>query len=447
MQFIYLFLSIYFGRKNPLFFLIFPLALIQGPGAFIDTRTVMVAPEFFLVGKNILKDITIFYLIFVVFYLRKRADFSLLKKTPMILYFVYIVFLILMTLATSGTNYEAIAIIRLWLYMVLGYFLLILLFSSVSIDLFFQFINVLFFINGIQSVFYILNSSGILPVFDQSFIYSEIESGSGTFLRDFNTIPNFSSFLFMLGIVSLLLEDKRITRKVMYFTLFTYPIVLLFTFTRSLLITTVIQLFLTLLVLIRYRPTVIFKSYVFVLIICGLFLFIFIKSSFINEFNYFNERFSGVVEEGAKEGNVDIRIQYHEKAWQLLANNNSLLLGDGLNKRLNNNMGNIGAWAADSTIPFLLLYTGLIGTLLFFGNMIYFLLLTMRSDFYSLNPLAITLFTAFSASIISFFLMGGNAWGSPLVFFDFVLIVYLRSIYYSESEPGLSNSRNYEAIN
>jgi hypothetical protein len=437
MQFIYLLISLYFGRKNPLFFLIFPLALIQGPGAFIDTRTVLVAPEFFLVGRNIMKDLTIFYLIIVVFYLKKKVNFRILKESPMKLYLAYILFLIFMTIAISGTKYEAIAIIRLWLYMVLGYFLMILLFSSVNIELFFRFLTVLFWTNGIQSVLYILNSSGILPVFDQSFFYSEIESGSGTFLRDFNTIPNFSNFLFILGITSLLLTEERINRKAIYFTLATYPVVLLFTFTRSLLISSVIQLILVLLVILWYRPSVIFKSYVFVLITCGLFLFIFIKSSFVNEFNYFDERFSGVVEEGVKEGNVDIRIQYHEKAWALLANNNSLILGDGLNKRLNNNMGDIGAWSADSSIPFLLLYTGLLGTLLFFGNMIFFLLLSMRTNFYSLNPLAITLFASFSTSIISFFLMGGNAWGSPLIFFDFVLIVYLRSIYNSRSELSL----------
>jgi len=437
MQFIYLLISLYFGRKNPLFFLIFPLALIQGPGAFIDTRTVLVAPEFFLVGRNIMKDLTIFYLIIVVLYLKKKVNFRILKESPMKLYLAYILFLIFMTIAISGTKYEAIAIIRLWLYMVLGYFLMILLFSSVNIELFFRFLTVLFWTNGIQSVLYILNSSGILPVFDQSFFYSEIESGSGTFLRDFNTIPNFSNFLFILGITSLLLTEERINRKAIYFTLATYPVVLLFTFTRSMLISSVIQLILVLLLILRYRPSVIFKSYVFVLITCGLFLFIFIKSSFVNEFNYFDERFSGVVEEGVKEGNVDIRIQYHEKAWALLANNNSLILGDGLNKRLHNNMGDIGAWSADSTIPFLLLYTGLLGTLLFFGNMIFFLLLSMRTNFYSLNPLAITLFASFSTSIISFFLMGGNAWGSPLIFFDFVLIVYLRSIYNSRSELSL----------
>jgi len=436
MQFIYLIVSIYLGRKNPLFFLVFPLALIQGPGAFIDTRTVFIAPEFFLAGRNIMKDITIIYLIFVILYLRPKANFRLLKETPMKLYFAYIVFLILMTIVTSGTKYEAISVIRLWLYMVLGYFLLVLLFSSVSTDLFYQFINVLFWANAIQSLFYVLNSSGIYPVFDQSFIYQEIESGSGSFLRDFNTIPNFSGFLFIFGLTSLLLKEKRIDKKAIYFTLATYPVVLLFTFTRSLLVTAIIQIILILFVLIRYKPSALFKSYVFIMITCGLFLMIFIKSSFVNEFNYFDERISGAVEEGTKEGNVDVRIKYLEKAWELLENNNSLLLGDGLNKRLDNSMGNIGAWAADSTIPFLLVYTGLIGALLYFGNMLYFLLLTMKEDFYLLNPLAITLFASFSASIISFFLMGGNSWGSPLVFFDFALILFLKSSF--NNQTGLS---------
>ncbi len=46
MQFIYLILSIYLGKKNPLFFLLFPLALMQGTGAFITENTAIILPQF-----------------------------------------------------------------------------------------------------------------------------------------------------------------------------------------------------------------------------------------------------------------------------------------------------------------------------------------------------------------------------------------------------------------
>ena len=158
MQFLYLFLSIYLGRKNPLFFLIFPFALSQGPGAFIDTRTVLIVPDLFLAGKNILKDIIIFYLLGVIIYLRNKVQMHIAYKSPMKWLSVYYIFLICATLMLYGTGNEAISIIRLFLYMVLGYYLLILLFSSVKYEQFINFFNILFWVNAIQSILYVLNS-------------------------------------------------------------------------------------------------------------------------------------------------------------------------------------------------------------------------------------------------------------------------------------------------
>jgi len=366
MQFLYLLLSIYFGRKNSLFFLIFPLALIQGPGAFIDTRTTLIASEFFLLGRNILMDITIFYLILVVIYLRPRANFRLLWETPMKFYLVYILFLIVMTLITYGTKYEAIAVIRLWFYMPLGYFLLVLIFSSASSKAFVQFINIFFIVNAIQSVLYVLNSSTLLPLFDQSFLYLEVESGSATFYRDFNTIPIFSGLLFIYGLTSILLDEHIFNRKAVYSTLATYPFVILFTFTRSVLLSISIQLIIILVILIRYRPTTLLKPYVVALIVGGAIVFVSLKSTFINEFDFFNQRMAGVIEEGKDESNVDIRIQYHLKAWDIMEYENSLIFGDGLNKRLNSKMDDLGALVADSTIPYLLISTGILVFIFFF---------------------------------------------------------------------------------
>lgn len=430
MQFIYLFLSIYFGRKNPIFFLVFPLALLQGPGAFIDTRTVLVAPNLFL-GSNILKDITIFYMIGVIIYLRNRINLNLVLKTPMKWLTIYILFLVLSTLVSYGTSYEGIAVIRLFLYMVFGYYLLILLFSAVSYQQFVQFFNILFWVNAVQSVLYVLNSSKTLAIFDESMIFREIEAGTGldSFIRDFSTIPMFSGLLFMYGIVSLILNENVFNKKAIYATLITYPFVLLYTFTRSNLLGAGLQVIIVLIIIIKLKPTKILRPYIIVLFIGGMVLLGIVKNNFGSEFGYFSDRMEGVTSEGVEEGNVNLRIQYHEKAWELLSMNSSLWIGNGLNKELETSMGELGAWAGDSTIPFLLIYTGIIGVLIFYWNQLYFIILCIRNSFYGMNSLAIALFSGLFVSFFTSLIMGGNAWGSPVFYMDFVYIMFIKQLY------------------
>lgn len=433
MQFLYFFLSIYLGRKNPLYFLIFPFALLQGPGAFIDTRTVLIAPEVFLIGKNMLLDITIFYLIGVVFYLRNKANFTLIYKTPMKWLFIYFIFLILSTFVSYGTSYESIAVIRLFLYMLIGYYLLVLMFSTVNYQQFIKFFNVLLWINAAQSVLYVLNSSKTIQIFDESMLYLEIDSevGIDSFLRDFSTIPIFGNMLFIYSFVSIILKERVFNKKAIFATLATFPFVLLFTFTRSILLSTGLQIIIVLCILIRLRPSKILRPYMIVLFIGAMILLGIIKSNFSNEFGYFSERVEGAVSEGKEEVNVNIRIQYYEKAVDLLSINRTLLIGNGLNKRLEAEMGDVGAWSADSTIPFLLIFTGIIGVIIYYSNQLYFLFMCMRNSFYGINSLAITLFSIMGKNLISSLIMGGNAWGSPLFYLEFALIVYIDHLYNS----------------
>lgn len=426
MQFIYLILSLYFGRKNPLFFLIFPLALLQGPGAFIDTRTVLIAPELFLLGKNIFKDIIIFYMLAVVFYLNKKENFKLIWKTPMKWYFVLIIFLTIITIISYGASYEAIAIIRLFLYMPLGFYLLVLILSATSYKNFMKFFNVLFIVNIIQSILYVLNSSGIFSVFDQTLIYSQLEEVSTGFMRDFNTIPIFSNLLFVYAFVEILNDKSKISKKIIYATLATYPLVILYTFTRSMLFITIMEIVFVFGVYAIYSPRKMLKPQLLLIVIGGIVLFSVIQTVFVNEFGYFNERMSGLSQGGLQEENVDVRIRYHEKAWELLSKENSLLTGYALNKRLEPQMTNVGAWAADSTIPFLLLYTGIIGVLIYYWNQFYFLFLSMRNKFHQLDTLSVALFAVILSGIIASIIMGGQSWGNPLIFFNFSLLVYLH---------------------
>lgn len=431
MQFLYLIISIYFGRKNPLFFLIFPLALLQGPGALIDSRTVLVGSELFLVGKNILKDIAVFYLMGVLIYLRNKINYEMVPKTPMKWLFIYIIVLTFNTIILYGTTNEALAVIRLYVYMVLGFYLLILLFSTIHYNQFITFFTFLFWINGIQSILYVLNSSKILPIFDDSMFYIEIESASGksNFIRDFSTIPMFSNLLFIYGIVSIILKEKVFNNKALYLTLITYPFVLLYTFTRSILFSGILQLIVVLLVLLKERPDKVLRGYLAVILIGTMVLLGVVKSTFSNEWGYFSERLEGVAHEGKEEENVELRLEYHEKAWSLLERNNSLWIGNGLNKGLEDEMGDVGAWSADSTIPFLLIYTGILGVILYYLNQFYFLYLSKKNLFFGINSLAITLFSMILVSIFSSLIMGGMDWGSPIFYYHFVLIVFIKNQY------------------
>lgn len=429
MAFIYLFISIYYGRKNSLFFLLFPLALLQGPGAFIDTRTTILPPTIFLLGSNIFKDIIIFYLISVVFYLKKRIQIKLVFKTPMKLYFLFIIIVTLITLVTFGTAYDGVAVIRLFLYMVLGYYLLLLLISSVSYIEFIKFFNVLFWINVVQSIFYILNSSRIIPLFDSTMIYQDLTFGSGTFLRDFMTIPLFGNLLFVYAFVSLLLDENKINKKAIIATLITFPLVLLFSFTRSMIGITIIEIVLVVFILMKYKPRKILRPSFMALLLGGTLMFFIIGNIFSQELGYLTERVQGAVKDGKNEKNVDIRIQYHEKAWELLESQNALIIGNGFNKNLESKMDDVGAWSVDSTVPYLMIFTGVIGVFFFYFVQLYFIVLSCRKKFYQLTPLAITLFTVLLTSFASSFIMGGNPWGSPLFYLNYVLIVYISYQY------------------
>lgn len=429
MQFLYLILSIYFGRKNPLFFLIFPLALMQGPGALIDPRTTLIASEYFVLGKNIFKDITVIYLFSVVLFLSKRVNYSLIFKSPIIYYVVYLVFLILLTYASNGGAYEAFSVARLFLYMVLGFFLLLLIFSTVDNKQLIQFINVLLWVNIVGSVLYVLNSSKVFSIFNTEMLYREVEYENGIFVRDFSTIPIFSNLLFIVSFASIVLkEENRFNRSAIFLTLGTYPFVLLYTFTRSLLVSTLMELLIVVFVLLMYRPSIIIKSKLIPVLLAGICLFTIITFVFKNEFGYFNERVEGAVEEGANDQNLDIRIQYHQRAWEILKRENLLVFGGGINKHFEDEMGKVGAYMADSTIPYILITTGVVGVLVFYILCFWFVVKAFFAFKMKKDAFILALFSIFCFSIIASFIMGGLPWGSPFFFFNQVFILYLIEI-------------------
>jgi hypothetical protein len=428
MQFLYLILSIYFGRKNPLYYLIFPIALVSGPGAFIDPRTVLFAGDVFLIGRNMFKDVIIIYLIFVVFSLRKRWSSNLLLKTPMLLYGLFILVLILFTFARSGTSYEAINEMRLFTHMVLGYFLLVLIFSTADSRQFISFINTLFIATGILSVFYVINSSKIFPIFYQENLYSMIDMGQVSFYRDFSTIPYFSHLFFILAFSLTVFKSKDFNQKAVLFVLATYPFVLLYTFTRSLLSAALIECVIIILILLIKSPGSIFKTSTIIIAIACLLIFWIVKTKFKNELSYFTQRIESAKYEGANEENVNVRIAYHLKAYEIVDRTQSLLFGSGLNKKYEPEMLMIGAWEADSTIPFLLIYSGLFGVVFYYFIGFHFLFRTISSIKKQFNPFSIALFAFIFFSLFSSLLMGGNSWGDPFIFSPFVLVITIENL-------------------
>lgn len=436
MQFVYLILSLYFGRKNPLFYLIFPIALVSGPGVFVDPRTALGFDDFFLMGNNAYKDVIVVYLILINLIIGKKVNLKYILNTPVKFLSIYIIILIAFTLIQTGTSYDAINVIRLFVNMTIGFYLLALIFSTVNKRQFFTFFNVLIWITGICSVLYVLNSSKLLPIYYQEDLYKKIEFGNGDFYRDFKTIPYFGHFLFLLGVASLLLKDKSFNKYAIRFILITYPFVLLFSFTRSSLLIVFAEVLLIYFCVIFYTKKPILKTTVFS-IVGGLILFFgVLQPRFENELNYFGSRLESVNKEGVSEGNVNIRIIYHAKAIDIIKRNNALLIGDGLNRKHQRVMNDLGAWEADSTIPFLLIYSGFFGVLIYYSINLLFL---RRAIKYIRNigshPFILTLLVYVLFATISSFFMGGYRWGDPFIFYPLALILaYERFILQDKKE-------------
>jgi hypothetical protein len=112
-------------------------------------------------------------------------------------------------------------------------------------------------------------------------------------------------------------------------------------------------------------------------------------------------------------------------------------LGEGLNKKNDDRMNVIGAWAADSTIPFWLIYTGIIGVLLFYYLSFYFMIYAYKQFSRTLNSVSLSLFTLTAFAAFASLIMGGYRWGDPFIFFNLALLVYFDGYTYKISAKKL----------
>jgi hypothetical protein len=428
MQFLYLLLSLILGRKNPLFYLIFPMALVSGPGAFIDPRTVLIGNDIFIIGSNMYKDVIIFYLIAVAISLSTRFKIKPFFKTPILQYGFYILLLIILTLTSSGTDYGGLSMMRLFLYMVMGFFLLLIIFSTASYVQFISFFNMLFWATAVLSVFYVLNSSKVVPVFYQESLYSEIETGNSSFFRDFATMPYFSNLLFILAFTDNLLKTKIFNSKASRFLLVVYPFVLLYTFTRSLLLATILSCLVVVAIVAVKKSIFFFNKKIIAVLILGSVIFFVLQSKFGDELAYFTERINSAKTEGANEENVLIRAAYLSKSYDIVSGQSVLFTGVGLNRQHDDKMNYIGAWQADSTLPFLLIYTGVVGVLFYLFLGIYFMFKSLSQIKKYFNPISIAIFASIAISFLFSLMMGGIRWGDPFIFFPYVLIITVETL-------------------
>jgi hypothetical protein len=257
--------------------------------------------------------------------------------------------------------------------------------------------------------------------------------GQVSFYRDFSTMPYFSHLLFILAFSLTVFKSKYCNRVAVSFVLVTYPFVLLYTFTRSLLAATLIECAIIIFILVIKSPGRIFRTSTIVIAVACLSIFWIVQAKFKSQLSYFTQRVESAKNEGANDENVNIRLAYHLKAYEIVNENHCLLFGGGINKKYEPEMARIGAWIADSTIPFFLIYTGLIGVVFYYFIGFYFLFRTIFFIRNQFNPFSLALLALMLSSLFSSLLMGGYSWGDPFIFFPFVLVITIENLIKKEN--------------
>lgn len=398
-----------------MYYLILPYALQQGEAAFIN-QYIMIA------GKSILSpyatvfiDMCFFITLGITIVLVKAR----FKKIPwfgstLISFFLgYVFFVWIMSFMNYPDAQEVFLTGRQFMYISLSYLLWVAIFQSVTREQYEQFLKLLFYVTPISAMIYVLNSSLIIQVYDPSLIYMEVDFGTETFLRDFRTIPLWLVPILVLAILSMLTPTIKIPRNVIILNIVVLPVALLFTFTRSLLFIVVIQVvFLFLLNSLKLSGKLIGNVILFAAFLGVSFLVI--QKVFPSQSAYFEDRLLSAKKEGKSEGNVNIRVEYLTEASRIV-NENSTFVGAGMNRKYYVRMNAIGAWIADSTIPYFLVHTGWIGVLWIFLIVLVFFLDSFFLYWKTRDWLVGYLCAFFLAMFISSLIMGsetltGSAW-------------------------------------
>ena len=436
MQFIYLFLSLYFGRKNPLYYLIFPFALSQGSGALIDTRFNL-GMEMFL-KNNSFKTISFVYLVFIFIYLKNKFKINKYGESIIHHYALYIVFLIISTLLISQLEYNAVNVIGTWVQMVVGFYSIRYIYICSNRTQFYEFINVMILVTSIQSILYCLNSSNIVKLFDPNMVYQELDFGNASFNRDFGTFPILGFLLYSYSLANLFFNDLNINKKYSFLLIASYSVALFLCFTRTLLASAAaIFVVIAFIRLFKRKANDHFQfRNIIIMGIIAFGLYVVILSYFPSQLEYLIFRFTDNKSVGTDYSYI-VRMQNLYDAIKLLSSDLiSNLFGGGLNKSLYTYMSIHGSWLADTTIPVLLIHTGMLGVLFYFCIEVFYIIRLIPIFNKEKDPLLIVLILGIGINIANETFAGGRDWGDPLIFHYQILASYLIFTYSRFNKNG-----------
>ena len=421
-----------------MYYLILPFALQQGEAAFINQKISIAGKNILSPYATIFTDV-LFCLIAVIAFSLMKARF---KRIPWLgsalisILFIYF-FAVWLTSFLGYADFSEVFLTgRQMLYIPLSYFLWLAIFQAVTREQYEQFLKLMFYVTPVSTILYILNSSKVLPLFDDSLMYMEVDFGSESFVRDFRTIPIWLITCLVLAIQSLLTKTIKINKSLVILNLLILPIGILFTFTRSILVVVVME------------ATVMFLLYglkmggkfVLNLIFLAFFLtisVIVIQKVFPNQSGYFEERLTDAKSEGKNEQNVNLRVEFLEEASRI-ADETSTFFGAGMNRQYWGRMEQIGSWRSDSSIPLILVHSGWIGVFLVFGTMLLFFVDSFIYFMKTRDWLVIYLGAQFMVFFIGSLLMGGGSLdGNVWTFMNFALYTVVRFNKWRDDNPEL----------
>lgn len=414
------------GKKNPVYYLILPIALQQGEAAFINQYIA-------IGGKNILSPYATIF-VDVLFFLMAGIAIVLMKirykKVPWIgttfiaFFLLYVIFLWLRSFLDFPNSNEVFLTGRLFMYISLSYFLWVAIFEAITREQYEQLIKLMFYVTPISTVIYILNSSKIITFYDPSLIYVEVDYGMQSFLRDFKTIPLWLIPVLVLSILSLLTPTFKVPKYLVILNIMILPVGVLFTFTRSILFVVIIQMaFLMIMYGYKLSGRIIMNFILFVGFISV--TLIVVQKVFPGQANYFSERLLSTKKEGKSEENVNIRLQYLQESSKIV-NFTNPFLGAGMNRKYYMQMNGIGAWIADSTIPVFLMHTGWIGVLMLFGIVFIFFVDSFITFTKTKDWLTCYLSAYFLTLLITSQIMGETLTGNVWTLMNFALYSVIK---------------------
>ena len=415
-----------------MFYLLIVFALQQGQAAFIDQTVSMGGKQILSVYDQVFTDVLFVITAGIAFVVMKaKQPRHFFTGTVLVTgYLVYIAFLFIVSLATHYDAGEVFLAGRQLLYVSLSYFLWLAIFHSVTREQYEQFLRILFYVTPVSAILYILNSSGAVTIFNSDFIYQEIDGASGgTFFRDFGTIPTQLDTVFVISFLSLTISTFRIPRWLVYTNMVILPIAMLFTFTRSVLTGILMQIVILLFLYAYANGSKIMNQLMKVCFIVILFLipvYFAVQKLYPDAFTYFSERITEAALEKENDPNVNIRIAYLEKTIEI-TNRTSVLTGAGLNKTYYPELEAIGAWQADSTIPYFLYHTGWLGIILLYIVLLFFIIDGVK-QFRKTNDWMIAyLCSGILTNTVSSLLMGGDIFkGTVWTFMNMALYTIIR---------------------